>query len=243
MSIERISVVLPVYNERDNIAPCLRGLWGALREHEHEILICYDFDEDTTLAALRAMPDAPPTVRLVKNDLGRGAANALRAGFAAATGDVVVTTMADLSDPPELIPVMATQMRRDGAAVVSGSRYMSGGSQTGGPWVKSTFSRAACLLLRLVAGLGTHDATTNFKAYSREFLARTPVESTAAFDIALELTVKAHLAGEVVGQVPSSWVERSHGASRFKVWAWAPQYLRWWGRAMAERTPAFRETG
>jgi hypothetical protein len=180
------------------------------------------------------MPDAPPTVRLVKNELGRGAANALRAGFAAASGNVVVTTMADLSDPPEVIPAMAEKVRRENAVVVSGSRYMAGGSQSGGPWIKSSLSRAACLLLHWVAGVGTHDATTNFKAYSREFLARTPVESTGAFDIALELTVKAHLAGELVGEVPSSWIERSHGASRFRVWAWAPQYLRWWARAMLQ---------
>src|SRR6058998_2432280 len=94
-----ISVVLPVYDERENIAACLRGLWGALAAVEHEILVCYDFDEDSTLPVIAAMPDRPPSVRLVRNTLGRGAPNAIRAGFAAAQGDVVVTTMADLSDP------------------------------------------------------------------------------------------------------------------------------------------------
>jgi len=231
-----ISVVLPVYDEEATIERCLRGLWDALRDHEHEILVCYDYDEDTTLGAIARMVDVPPSLRLVRNELGRGAANALRAGFAAARGDVVVTTMADLSDPPGVIGEMAAQLRREGAAVVSGSRYMPGGSQSGGPWLKSRLSRAACLSLRWLAGLGTHDATNNFRAYSRAFLERTQVESRKAFDIALELTVKAHLAGERVSEVPSSWVDRSAGQSRFQLWRWMPSYLRWYRQAMASPT-------
>lgn len=233
MSSQLISVVVPVYNEAGNIEPCLRGLWSALQETAHEILVCYDFDQDDTLPAIAAMGDAPPSLRLVKNDLGRGAAFALRAGFAAARGDVVVVTMADLSDPPEPIVEMVRRVREDGVAVVCGSRYMRGGSQTGGPWVKSTLSRTACLALKWVAGMGTHDATNNFKAYSAQFLAATKVESDQAFDIALELATKAHLSGAGVGEVPSSWVDRSAGDSRFQVWAWMPSYLRWWLRAMA----------
>ena len=89
-----ISVVVPVYNEHANIATCLRGLWRALEREPHEILVVHDTDEDTTLGAIAEMPDAPPTLRLVRNRIGRGAANAIRAGFAAASGDVIVTTMA-----------------------------------------------------------------------------------------------------------------------------------------------------
>lgn len=226
-----ITIVLPVYNEADNIAPCLRGLWDALRELPHEILICYDFDADSTLPAIRNMPDCPPTVRLVKNDLGRGVAFALRAGFSAARGDVIVTTMADLSDPPAVIPRMAEKIRA-GADVVSGSRYMPGGSQTGGPLLKGLLSRMAGLALRYIAGLRTHDATTNFRAYRARFLQQTPVESQLGFEVALELTVKAHLHGFRIDQVPSSWHDRTAGQSNFKLWKWLPRYLHWFGRAM-----------
>lgn len=232
MSERIVSVVLPVYQERENIGPCLRGLWKALHGAEHEILVCYDFEEDSTLAAIRAMPDAPPSLRLVKNHFGRGAANALRSGFAEAKGEVVVTTMADLSDPPEKILELAAHMRESGAAIVSGSRYMRGGSQSGGPLVKRTLSRLAGLTLHWIAGIGTHDPTTNFRAYRRSFLERIEIESRNAFDLALEITVKAHLAGERVSEVPSSWIDRSAGESRFRVWAWMPKYLRWYWMAM-----------
>ena len=68
-----ICVVIPIYNEDRNIQTCLRRLWTVLEPYEHELLVCYDFDEDTTLDAIARMEDKPPTVRLVKNDLGRGA--------------------------------------------------------------------------------------------------------------------------------------------------------------------------
>lgn len=230
----RISVVVPVYNEHENIATCLRGLWRVLEGHEHEILVVYDFDADSTLPAIAAMDDAPPSLRLVKNTIGKGAANAIRAGFAAASGDVVVTTMADLSDPPEKILELAAQMRESGDAVVAGSRYMEGGVQKGGPLIKRTLSRCAGLSLRWIAGLGTHDATNNFKAYSKSYLDQIQVEAEGAFDIGLELSVKAHLANAGVSEVPTSWVDREAGTSRFQVWKWAPKYLRWYWMAMRE---------
>lgn len=234
MTAERISVVLPVYNERENIAPCLTGLARALEGVEHEILVCYDFDEDTTLEGIRAMgAAAPKSVQLVKNTLGRGPHNALKAGFQAASGDVVVTTMADLSDPPELIPLMAARVRA-GCDVVSGSRYMHGGTQKGGPLLKRSMSRVAGVSLAWIAGMGTHDATSNFRAYSTRFLRATVIEATAGFEIALELTVKAHLEGRGVGEVASSWVDRAAGQSRFRMWKWLPNYLRWYARAMRE---------
>jgi len=234
MTAECISVILPVYNEDGNIAACLRGLTRALDGLDHEILVCYDFDEDTTLPAIARMEDKPATVRLVRNALGRGAAAAIRAGFQAARGDVLVTTMADLSDPPEVIRAMARKIREEGADVVGGSRYMKGGSQTGGPRLKTLLSRAAGLSLRWLAGLGTHDATTNFRAYSRRFIEKVEIRSKFGMELALELTVKAHLEGFRVDEVPSSWQDRSAGESRFRMWTWMPRYLRWYLAATAD---------
>lgn len=241
-SYERlISVVIPVYNEGENIQLCISRLTAALADVPHELIVCYDFDEDSTLPAIEAMPDRPVTVRLVKNALGKGVANALIAGFAAARGDVIVTSMADLSDPPAVIPLMATKIREEGADVVSGSRYMPGGSQQGGPRMKTLMSRTAGLSLHYVAGLPTHDATTNFRGYSRRFLQDVVVESERGFEVGLELTTKAHLLGYRVDEVPSSWEDRTAGTSQFDLVGWLPAYLHWYGLAM--RRPALRVAG
>jgi glycosyltransferase involved in cell wall biosynthesis/SAM-dependent methyltransferase len=236
-----ISVVIPVYNEGENIQVCVRRLTETLADTPHELLVCYDFDEDTTLPAVAAMPDRPATVRLVRNSLGKGVANALIAGFAAARGDVIVSSMADLSDPPSVIPLMASKIRDEGADVVSGSRYMPGGSQTGGPRLKTIMSRTAGLSLHYVGRLPTHDATTNFRGYSRRFLSEVAVESERGFEVGLELTTKAHLLGYRVDEVPSSWEDRTAGESKFDLVGWLPAYLRWYFLAM--RRPALRLAG
>ncbi|BBX61118.1 dolichol-phosphate mannosyltransferase [Mycobacterium saskatchewanense] len=234
-------MVIPVYNEGENIQLCVRGLADALADTPHELLVCYDFDEDTTLPALDSMPDKPPTVRLVRNSLGKGVANALIAGFAAARGDVVVTTMADLSDPPSVIPLMAAKIRGEGADVVSGSRYMPGGTQRGGPRLKALMSRTAGLTLHYVGRVPTHDATTNFRAYRRRFLEEVPVQSVRGFEVGLELTTKAHLQGYKVDEVASSWDDRTAGESRFDLVGWLPAYLHWYGLVM--KGPLLRWSG
>jgi hypothetical protein len=236
-----VSVVIPVYNEGENIQVCVRRLSDALADTPHELLVCYDFDEDSTLPALAAMPDRPAGVRLVRNSLGKGVANALIAGFAAARGDVVVTSMADLSDPPSVIPLMAAKIRDEDADVVSGSRYMPGGTQRGGPRLKTLMSRTAGLSLHYVGRLPTHDATTNFRAYSRRFLQEVPVESGRGFEVGLELTTKAHLLGYRIDEVPSSWDDRTAGTSKFDLVGWLPAYLHWYGLAM--RRPLLQWTG
>lgn len=226
-----ISVVAPVYNEADNIVQFLRGVETYVRE-PHEILLVYDFPEDTTLPVVTAMQPPVPGVRLVHNTLGRGVLNALKAGFAASTGDVVVVMMADCSDDPRDVEKMA-KLIRQGADVVAGSRYCRGGRQKGGPPLKRMMSQLAGDSLHWVAGLPIHDATNNFRAYSRRVVEDIPVEGKASFALALELTLKAHWRGWRIAEVPTTWQDRTVGQSRFRLLAWMPHYLRWYLRALA----------
>ena len=221
-----ISIVAPVFNEADNIVAFLRGVEAQVRE-PHEILLVYDFPEDTTLPAVAALSPPVPHVRLVHNTLGRGVLNALKAGFAASRGDVVVVMMADCSDEPKDVAPMA-RLVRDGADVVAGSRYVRGGRQQGGPLLKRTMSQLAGVSLHWLAGPPVHDATNNFRAYSRRVVEEIPIEGQASFALALELTLKAHWRGWKVAEVPTTWRDRTAGQSRFRVFAWLPHYLRWY---------------
>src|SRR5579884_3301714 len=225
-----ISLVVPVYNEADNIQAFLRDVEDAVCE-PHELLIVYDFPEDNTLPAIAALSPPCPSVRLVHNTLGRGVLNALKAGFQASKGDVVLVMMADRSDDPQTVMPMA-RLVREGADVVAGSRYMRGGRQEGGPLLKRLMSRAAGLSLHYLAGLPIHDATNNFRAYSRRVLTDVPIEGEAGFALALELTLKAHWRGWRLAEVPTTWHDRTAGQSRFRLFAWLPHYLRWYVRAL-----------
>src|SRR4029077_9815707 len=165
-----------------------------------------------------------PRLRPVLNTLGRGPANALRFGIAQATADVVVVTMADGSDDPTQIDALTRLVER-GVVVACASRYMRGGQQVGGPWIKGRLSRFAGVSLNLFARVGTHDATNAFKAYSREFVRSVGIESDAGFEMGLEMVAKARRRGLPVAELPTIWLDRQQGSSNFKVTAWLPRYL------------------
>jgi glycosyltransferase involved in cell wall biosynthesis len=225
-----ISIVVPVYQEAENIQPFLRDLEAEVHE-AHEVLIVYDFPEDNTVPAVQAMRPPCPNVRLVHNTLGKGVLNALKAGFQASKGDVIVVMMADRSDEPKDVTAMAGLVR-GGADVVAGSRYVRGGRQEGGPLLKRTLSRLAGVSLHFLAGLPIRDATNNFRAYSRRVIEEIPIEGQASFALALELTLKAHWRKWRVAEVPTTWRDRTVGQSRFKVFAWLPHYLHWYFMAL-----------
>ncbi len=142
--------------------------------------------------------------------------------------------MADGSDEPHIVDRMVARAH-DGADVVAASRYMKGGHQIGGPLLKRLMSRTAGLSLHWIAGVPTHDPTNNFKLYRRTFLEATPIESTAGFELALELTVKATLGGRRVAEIPTTWRDRTAGQSNFQLRKWLPHYLRWYVVALRGR--------
>jgi glycosyltransferase involved in cell wall biosynthesis len=230
-----LSIVVPVYQEGEAVDPVLRALDAGVAT-AHEIIVVYDFDEDPTVPVIDRLHAERPAIRGLRNDLGRGVLNAMKAGIAASSGDYVLVSMADGSDEPQVIDGMVA-LARGGADVVSASRYMKGGHQVGGPLVKRTLSRIAGLSLHWVGGVATHDPTNNFKLYSRRLLDSTPIQSEAGFELALELTVKATLAGRPVAEVPTTWRDRTEGTSNFKLRQWLPHYLRWYRIAMRRRLP------
>jgi dolichol-phosphate mannosyltransferase len=228
-----LSIVVPVYNEGEAVEPVLRALDAGVRT-PHEIVVVYDFDEDTTVPVVERLAAELPSIRGLRNDLGRGALNAMRAGIDGTAGRYVLITMADGSDEPEVVDSMVA-LARSGADVVAASRYVRGGHQVGGPLLKGTLSRAAGLSLHAFAGVPVHDATSNFKLYSRRLLDDLTIESSAGFELALELTVKATLAGRQLAEVPTTWRDRTSGSSNFKLRAWLPNYLHWYLAAFRGR--------
>jgi glycosyltransferase involved in cell wall biosynthesis len=228
-----LSIVLPVRNEGEAVEPVLRALAVGVRT-PHEIVVVYDFEADTTVPVIARLAAEIPGLRGLRNDLGRGVLNAMKAGIVATTAPYVLVSMADGSDEPGVVDPMMT-LARDGADIVAASRYMRGGHQLGGPLLKRLMSRTAGLTLHWFAGVPTHDPTSNFKLYSRRFLEATTIESTAGFELALELTVKATLAGCRVAEVPTTWRDRTSGQSNFKLRKWLPHYLHWYGVAFRGR--------
>lgn len=226
--------MVPVYNEGENAAATLRGILEQTHTRPLEVLVVHDFDEDTTVPVVQRLQKEMPELKLYRNRLGRGVLNAIRAGLGAAAAPYVLVTMGDASDDPKDIDAMYA-LAVGGADVVAGSRYMRGGRQVGGPLLKRTMSRTAGLSLHWLGGLPVHDATSNFRLYSRRLLDRVTIESTGGFELGIELTVKAHLLGMKLAEVPTTWRDRTAGTSRFKLWQWLPRYLHWYWRGVGGR--------
>lgn len=227
-----LALICPVYNEAENIGPLMDALAAQVRVPA-QLSIVYDFDEDTTLPVVRRRAeDFPIPIHLQRNKYGRGVVGAVKSGLEESfrmTAAAVI--MGDLCDRLSDLNLMYAGIESGAYDVVCGSRYMRGGKQIGGPPLKSFLSRMAGLSLHRLAGLPTHDATSNFKMYRGSFLAATPIESKAGFEIGLELVVKAYVGGYRVGEVPTVWTDRVAGESRFKLWEWMPHYLKWYAYA------------
>jgi len=119
--------------------------------------------------------------------------------------------------------------------IAAASRYMPGGQQVGGPRLKGLLSRWAGRSLHWFARAGTRDATNSFKAYSTEFVRQVGIESRIGFEIGLELTAKATRLRLPVAEIPTIWLDRQLGKSRFDLGRFMPSYLRWYFFAFGRR--------
>jgi dolichol-phosphate mannosyltransferase len=232
----RVSIIIPAYNEGEQIVPVLDRLFESVRL-SCEVLVVVDDETDSTMSVICAYADKEPRLRCLVNTYGPGPANAIRYGMSAAVAKVAVVTMADGCDDPRQIDDLARLVER-GVAVAAASRYMAGGQQVGGPVLKGALSRTAGRSLGLLARIGTRDATNSFKAYSTSFVRQVGIDSRDGFEIGIELTAKAKRMRLPVAEIPTIWLDRPTGVSSFKVAEWIPKYLRWYRFAFGGRLTA-----
>ncbi|MSX98993.1 MAG: glycosyltransferase [Actinobacteria bacterium] len=229
----RVSIVIPVYNEGENVEPVLRRLFEVV-DIEAEVLVVYDEANDTTIPALTKLQLEFRNLRSVQNTYGRGPANAIKFGIDQATAQVVVVTMADGCDDASQIAVLTRLVER-GVVVACASRYAKTGQQVGGPLIKGLMSKVAGLSLYYGARVGTRDATNSFKAYSTKFVREVKIESDKGFEIGIELVAKARRYRQPVAEIPTIWLDRSFGVSNFKIATWLPRYLKWYCYAFGSK--------
>ena len=136
----------------------------------HELVVVYDFDEDTTVPVIARLAAEIPGLRGLRNDLGRGVLNAMKAGIAGTTAPYVLISMADGSDEPHVVDPMVALARGGADVVVGAAATCAAATRSAGRSLKRLMSRTAGLTLHWFAGVPTHDPTNNFKLYSRRFL-------------------------------------------------------------------------
>ena len=229
----RLSIVIPAYNEGEHIVPVLERLFEAVML-PCEVLVVVDDEADTTRPVVQRLAEREPRLHCLTNTYGKGPANAIRYGIDHATTPVAVVTMADGCDDVRQIDDLVRLVER-GVAIAAASRYMAGGQQVGGPLLKGMMSAGAGRSLRLLARVGTRDATNSFKAYSTAFVRAVGIDSRDGFEIGIELTAKAKRLRLPIAEIPTIWLDRHEGLSNFRVAAWMPKYLRWYRFAFGRK--------
>jgi glycosyltransferase involved in cell wall biosynthesis len=229
----RCSLVIPAYNEGEVLKKTLVRIIETL-EIEFECIVVVDEISDTSVSIIQEIQSMDPRFTLFVNDFFPGPAGAIRSGIRKSSGRTVVVTSADGSDDASQIADLVMLVER-GIDVASASRYMHGGKLINSPFIKGLLSRVAGLSLHILKRVGTRDATNNFKAYSADFLKSVDIESIYGFEIGLELVAKARRARRPIAEIPTIWIERESGISKFPLLKSLPRYLYWYLYALTPK--------
>ena len=220
-------MVVPAYHEAEGIARVLDRLIDGI-SLEFEVLVVVDDADDPTVAAVRdhagrrqpgAAPWSTPTA----------AARRTRSATASTppSHPVVVVTMADGSDDPRMIDPLARLVER-GVVVAAASRYSPGGQQVGGPVVQGAALPRRRPHPRDVRPGRHRRRHQQLQGLHTEFVREVGIDSRSGFEIGLELTAKARRLRRPVAELPTIWLDRTMGESRFDLKGWVPKYLRWY---------------
>jgi glycosyltransferase involved in cell wall biosynthesis len=206
MSNVAVSVVVPALNEAENLPHVLPKIPADV----HEVILVDGPSTDDTVAVARALL---PSIRVV-NQEGRGKGAALRSGFKAATGEIIVMLDADGSTDPGEIPLFVEALL-GGADFVKGSRFLPGAGTADMPLYRKLGNLAFVYMVRVLYGGRYTDLLYGYNAFWANVLPKLGLNSDG-FEIETEMNVRALKAGLRVAEVPSFEAERVYGEGRLQ---------------------------
>jgi dolichol-phosphate mannosyltransferase len=214
-SLERVLVIIPTYNESENLQPITARIRKAVGSAH--ILVADDNSPDGTGALADGLAAADDHIHVLHRKGKEGLGAAYIAGFRWGLEqgyDVLIEHDADGSHQPEYLPVMLERLRT--ADVVKGSRYVRGGSTKGWPFHRELLSRGGNLWTRLWLGLSVKDATGGFAAWRATTLRGIDLAGVeaAGYGFQVDLIWRALRNGFTVAEVPIEFIEREYGTSK-----------------------------
>lgn len=225
MNHTNLEIVIPVYNEGGNILKLLK-IFSNFIKTNFKVLICYDLKDDDIFKFEDEFKKFNFDIKLIKNP-SSGPLTAIKQGFLKGNSDAVIVYPADDFLNYKLLDKMYNKYL-DGNDIVVASRFIKGGSMKNCPLIKSILVRTASFTLYLLSSIPVRDASNGFRLFSRKLLNEVEIDSKIGFAYSLELLVKCHRLKKKIAEVPALWEERSEGKSRFKLFRWIPQYLKWY---------------
>jgi glycosyltransferase involved in cell wall biosynthesis len=210
----RLSIVIPVYNEEQTILEVIRRVCAL--PFSLDVVVVNDNSTDGTREKLDSLsgdsPTANPAVRVIHKSVNEGKGAALRTGFAAATGDVIVVQDADLEYDPRDIPGLVTPILSGEADVVYGSRFLHE-NPVDRSWTHRLGNRLLTGASNLLTGLSITDMETCYKAFRRETLANMPLVQNR-FGFEPEITARLARRGCRIVERPIGYHARTYAEGK-----------------------------
>jgi dolichol-phosphate mannosyltransferase len=232
--IQKVSVVLPTYNEKDNIVDLAKAIDKVIT-YPHEIIVVDDNSPDGTSALVQQCINqgTVPSLRLITRFKDRGLTNSIWDGIQAATGDVVMWMDCDFSMPPEDMPKLLAQIEA-GYDISVGSRFIPGGSvkkntaASEDSWLGVILSRLLNLFLRMMLYWNFHDYSSGFIAIKRDIFTHVKLEGDYG-EYFIDLIVKAKLLRYKIIEVPYICLPRAKGYSKTgsNMWDYAKRGIKY----------------
>ena len=219
-----LDILIPVFNEEETIVKTIENIFSTVK-YDYKIIICYDYDEDPTLKIIKESFPRNSKIVFVKN-FSHGFNNALISGFKNSTAKAVLVFMADDHINHNIINLCYEKFT-EGYQVVCPSRFIRGGKMTGNPFLKGIITKLVSFFLFNFTSFPIKDSTNSFRLFSKELINKVKIESNKGFTLSLELTAKAHRLGYKITEIPTIWVERDKGKSRFKLFSFILPYTKW----------------
>ena len=216
--IELFSIVMPAYNEQDVIESTLQGITSYLdtQGFNYELIVVNDGSSDQTEDLLKKFTATHDSVRYLNNEGSNGYGYAIRKGLENYKGDAVVIVTSDGADSPKDIAAYFEKIN-EGYDCVFGNRFMPETSVTGYPRFKLFVNRVANRIVGWLLRCKYNDYTNGFKCYRRHVIDAMQPLVAGQFNITIELSVSAVLAGWNYAVVPNDWTQRDAGDSSFKL--------------------------
>jgi dolichol-phosphate mannosyltransferase len=213
----KISVIIPMYNEEDNVLRTLVEVNKVMKDYEdYEILVVDDGSKDETYRLAEEFSSDNPYVHLIKQPVNMGMGRALRAGFEHARGEIIITIDADLSYNASHINLLASELINNPTVDIAvGSPYMEGGDVKNVPFIRLFISRIANKFVGYSMPENLSTVTSVLRAYRREVLDSMELESNGT-DINLEILSKAIATRYKIKEVPAVLEGRELGKSKLK---------------------------
>lgn len=219
MSCPKCSIIIPTYNERDNIPIVIWLIEDACNKADisYEIIVVDDASPDGTQEAVKQMQQLLGADRIIlqTRDSKLGLGTAYRYGLQYASGSWVILMDADLSHHPKYIPQFFKVQQQTSADIVTGTRYTQGAGVSGWNWRRKLTSRGANVLASTILGLKVSDLTGAFRLYRRSLLEKLlPVVTSTGYAFQMEMIARATSMKSRIAEVPIVFVDRVFGESK-----------------------------